>query len=175
MSFEQRKDGMIVMKKLDRIIGMFETVGMVVTFLGMIVCVTLQIIIRYFQLPAMYWSEELARYFMIYCVFFGVSSGFKTGTHIGVDALITVLPDYLSKWVDMVSKGITLVICALLAKVGIDYVLEAHESMSMSSTMPIPMYVIYIAMAMGFGISVVRILLMMIDEWQTRRCDKCQD
>jgi len=153
------------MKKIDKVLEAIETSVIVVTFIGMIICVTLQICVRYMQLPALYWTEELARYCMIYCVFFAVSSGFKTGAHIGVDALLLALPNRISKWVALFSKCVLLILCILLAKFSFDYVLMSRAGVLLSPTLKFPLYYIYIAISFGFVFSAIRICLNTIEYW----------
>lgn len=160
------------MKIVDHILGLIETSVIVITSIGMIVCITLQIMVRYLQLDSLYWTEELARYCMIYCVFFGVSSGFKTGAHIGVDALLLALPQRISKWVTLLSKVIVLALCILLTKAAVDYVAVSRASVSLSPTLKLPMYYIYYTVCIGFGLSAIRVFMTVIDFWQTEILQK---
>ena len=56
------------------------------------VCVFVQVFVRYvLQKPLFLWSEELARYFLIWMVFLGVGVGVKNDAHFAMDVLPPLL------------------------------------------------------------------------------------
>ena len=58
------------------------------------VCVTTQVFVRYvLQKPLFLWSEEVARFVLIWLVFLGIGVGVKNDTHFSMD----VLPPLLGK------------------------------------------------------------------------------
>lgn len=80
------------MKKLDFILDKIEQILCTVLATVMAVSILIQVINRNtVQLPLV-WCEELARYCMVWLIFVGISAGVKKGSHIGVDALVNILP-----------------------------------------------------------------------------------
>ncbi len=59
----------------------------------MVVVIFAQIIFRFFIGSSLSWSEELARYSMIWLSFLGASAGVKRGAHVGVEFLLKSLPE----------------------------------------------------------------------------------
>jgi len=51
------------------------------------VVAVLQNISRFVLRDSLSWSEELARYLMVWATFIGASIGVKRGSHVGVEAL----------------------------------------------------------------------------------------
>jgi TRAP-type transport system small permease protein len=82
------------MKKLvDRLerIQVWITFGFVA---ALTVCVTMQVFVRYvLQKPLFLWSEEMARFLLIWMVFLGIGVGVKNDAHFAMD----VLPPLLGK------------------------------------------------------------------------------
>jgi TRAP-type C4-dicarboxylate transport system permease small subunit len=59
----------------------------------LMVCVSVQVFVRYvLQRPLFLWSEELARFILIWTVFLGIGVGVKNGSHFAMDVLPGLLP-----------------------------------------------------------------------------------
>ena len=75
------------MKKISRCLDIYEkTVGTIVLLI-MLVLVTYQVFARFIFGSALRWSEELARYCMLYISFIGIGAGIKLHKHVGVEVL----------------------------------------------------------------------------------------
>jgi TRAP-type transport system small permease protein len=58
------------------------------------VCVSVQVFVRYvLQKPLFLWSEELARFLLIWMVFLGIGVGVKNDAHFAMD----ILPSFLGR------------------------------------------------------------------------------
>ncbi len=82
---------------MKRFVDRLEQVQVWLTF-GMImlimICVSVQVFVRYvLQRPLFLWSEELARFLLIWTVFLGIGVGVKNDAHFAMD----VLPPLLGK------------------------------------------------------------------------------
>ncbi len=79
-----------------------------VTLVGMVgvmtVIIILQVFMRYLFLYSLSWSEEVARYLMIWVSFLGASLALKYGFHIGVEFVINRIPEKMKGWVNLVAK-----------------------------------------------------------------------
>ena len=80
------------MKQLDKILGGIESFLGVLFLVGMVVVVFLQVVLRSVVGTALNWSEEVARYLMIWCTGFGISICVRTGANIGIQAIVDALP-----------------------------------------------------------------------------------
>jgi len=63
------------------------SIGSVLSFIGMMVCVVIQVCSRFLMDNAPSWTEELSRFFFIYGVSFGLGLSFRHGTIIKLDIL----------------------------------------------------------------------------------------
>ncbi len=76
-----------------------------ITFLAiicMIIAITMQIIFRVF-FDALSWSEEAARYLLVWSTFLGATMAYKRGMHIAVTFLIDVFPSAARKILQIIS------------------------------------------------------------------------
>jgi len=61
------------------------------------------------------WAQELTLHLSAWLVLFGASYGIKVGSHIGVDAVVRLLPRCWHRVVSVVAIALSLVYCALFA------------------------------------------------------------
>ncbi|MBT8407877.1 MAG: TRAP transporter small permease [Deltaproteobacteria bacterium] len=69
--------------------------------LAMTLTVALQVICRYLLGAALTWSEEFARYGLVWITFLGGSVAVKRGAHMGVEALLNALSPKVRKMVQL--------------------------------------------------------------------------
>jgi TRAP-type C4-dicarboxylate transport system permease small subunit len=77
---------------------------LVVMMIVMTVTVIVQVFLRYLFSFSLSWSEEVARYLMIWVAFLGGSLALQKGLHIGVEFLITRLSPTARRRVSLFSK-----------------------------------------------------------------------
>lgn len=110
------------------------------------------------------WSEELARYLMIWASFVGASLGVKKGSHISVDALVTFLPNRLKAVVEIFSNVISLTFCVVILYIGIPFILALLNNGQLSPSLRIPMYIAYLSVPVGFFLMAIRYILLIINQ-----------
>lgn len=70
----------------------------------MTITIIIQVFLRYLFLYSLSWSEEVARYLMIWVAFLGASLALKKGFHIGVEFVVSRIPERIRQWVNLVAK-----------------------------------------------------------------------
>ncbi len=70
----------------------------------MTITIIFQVFLRYIFSYSLSWSEEVARYLMIWVAFLGGSLALKKGLHIGVELVVTRLHQGLKRWVLLFSQ-----------------------------------------------------------------------
>jgi TRAP-type C4-dicarboxylate transport system permease small subunit len=70
----------------------------------MTVIIILQVFMRYLFLYSLSWSEEVARYLMIWVCFLGASLALKHGFHIGVEFIVNRFPEKVRNWVTLTAR-----------------------------------------------------------------------
>ncbi|MBZ4687573.1 MAG: Tripartite ATP-independent periplasmic transporter DctQ component [Clostridiales bacterium] len=146
------------MKLINRMTSVLEQLCAVMMII-MIVVVFMQVIARYFLHNSLTWSEELARYLLIWITFFGSALALKQGVHINVDLLLQVLPTNMKKVVLVINDiSISAFLTVLLFK-GIDLVRSTiHQP---SPAIGIPIGLVYIVMPL----SAIAMLLFLFNEF----------
>ena len=144
------------MKKLDFVLDKIEEILCTVLACVMAVSILIQVINRNtVQLPLV-WCEELARYCMVWLIFVGISAGVKKGAHIGVDALVNILPKNIRKIVNVVTNVLVTGLYGYLTLLSAEITLGIRETGQVSPAMQIPMYLIYGGLIVGMLMSTIR-------------------
>jgi len=77
-----------ILDRVNRFVEYFVSFLLVL----MVVVVFLQVIFRFVIKSSLPWSEEMARYILVWISFLGASIGVKRQAHIGVEAVTNLLP-----------------------------------------------------------------------------------
>lgn len=177
-----------VLKWIEKI----ETAIVTVTLIGMTVAVFLQVFFRtvgnldltmedwgvsegiirsitgwiYFtSLDVLTWSEEVARYFMVWTVFIGAALGARHGVHVGIEAIVNLFPPKLTRAMYLVAGVISLAFCVLLSIYGYIVVQNIAATGQISPAMEIPMTWVYAAAPVGGILMAVHFMQAAIEKY----------
>lgn len=129
----------------------------------MVIIILLQVFFRFVIYVPFPWSEELARYLMIWMAMFGSVIALRSGRHIGVRVLVERLPegvyDHLAVPIVQISMTIFL---GILAWQGWD--LSARNAMQMSPSLDISMRWPYLAVPVGAGMMILDLVADMLQD-----------
>lgn len=166
----------------SRVLGKIENVIVTASLGIMILVVFLQIVFRYlsamhiagldsffalmrdiamFILP---WSEEVARYAMIWAVFIGAGMGARVGVHVGVDALVRIFPRGLKLAAVVLGGLCCMAFCLSLTWLGYEMVEMMMELGQVSPALEMPMYWAYLAVPVGGLLTALRFLQAMVEK-----------
>lgn len=109
--------------------------------------VFLQFFTRYVLNDSMAWTEEIARYLLIWVTFIGAATAVRRGTHIGVEAVLHFLPARAATGLRFVIDIITVGFIALLFWFSIT-ITERMQIQTMTVT-DWPMSIVYGGVAFG--------------------------
>jgi TRAP-type C4-dicarboxylate transport system permease small subunit len=70
----------------------------------MTITIIIQVFLRYIFSYSLSWSEEVARYLMIWVAFLGGSLALKKGLHLGVELVVSRLHQGVKRWVLLFSQ-----------------------------------------------------------------------
>lgn len=107
----------------------------------MILTITLQIVFRVF-FQALVWSEEVARYLLVWTSFLGATLAYRRGRHIAVTFLIDALPKKLNVTARLLAYVATIAFFIVIAAVGFRYM--QLQSFQVSASLRIPMPTVYV-------------------------------
>ena len=132
--------------KASELVDRAATVLIVALLAAMTVVTFSQIIFRVF-FTALIWSEEIARYMLVWLTFIGAGSVHKRMGHISIDLLRNALPAKVQKPFQIVTHLICVVAFVVVVYFGIAYIQVTQAQLS--AAMRIPMWYAYIAMPIG--------------------------
>ena len=144
------------MKRLDRILDKFEEYACFVLLMVMSFAILAQIVNRAFLGRPFPWGEELARYLMIWATFIGISAGVKMGSHIGVEALVALLPERMRLRFAVGTDVAILSFFVVMTFLSVQLVAGIKETGQLSPALRVPMWYAYMAIPVGFFLSCFR-------------------
>jgi TRAP-type C4-dicarboxylate transport system permease small subunit len=96
---------MPISETLSRVSARWAEIITIAMVLVMTVLVIMQVLLRYVFSSSLSWTEEIARYLMIWVSFLAAGLALRKGLHIGVEALIIRLDARKRRWVSLFSKA----------------------------------------------------------------------
>jgi hypothetical protein len=85
---------------LPRWLDNIEEYILLVLFPLMVIVVFVATCVRYLTVMSLPWAEEVARYSMVWIAYIGASLGIKRNAHLGVEAVLLLLPQGTRKYFD---------------------------------------------------------------------------
>lgn len=123
-------------KIIERVLGLLT----VLSFAGVIITVTIQIMSRYLPYTAI-WTEELTRYFFLYAICFGAPLALLRNEFINVDLILTKMSNSFRRYYEIVIYVAILLLSAVMIIEGYRFTLIGHSQTS--ATMPFQMSFIH--------------------------------
>ena len=116
------------MKVLKKLAMNFEAYLCAIAIAVMSVVVFVQVVFRFIVKSSLPWSEELSRYLQVYITFFGTAYGIQTGAHLGIEAFTHLLPKGGRKVLAILVQIVSMLVCTLILKLGVDIVMSQMAS-----------------------------------------------
>jgi TRAP-type C4-dicarboxylate transport system permease small subunit len=135
-----------------------EEVLLTLLLIGISTIVIAQVAARYVFNSSLSWSDELARYFLIWSTFLSVSYCVKKRISIKIDQFQNSLSKPLIPWVKMLRHTIVLAFCLIMLPFSWEYVMQSVHNGSTSSALQVPMYYIQSASLVGFALLTIRVM-----------------
>lgn len=104
--------------------------------LAMAVIVAAQVFSRYVLNHSLFWSEELARYLLVWLTFLGASSAYRRGMHPGVDALWTRMPPGVQQASAVVVHGAAMLLFGIMIGYGCRFAYFVRLQISPALALP---------------------------------------
>ena len=144
------------MNKLLARLNNFEEYMLAVLMPLMCLIIFVSTFFRFTNLMVIPWAEELARYCMIWILFFGISAAAKRGEHFCVTVFVSLLPQKFQKAVIvlrmLLMTGFTLFVARFCV-----FVLQNQMRMGqVSPSLNWPMWTMYSAVLIGCVLMLVR-------------------
>ncbi|MCF8159069.1 MAG: TRAP transporter small permease [Polaromonas sp.] len=122
----------------------------------------LQVVMRYGFNSGLSWALELTTVFFAFMIFVGISYGVRVGSHIGVDALVKMMPHNTRRNVSILAVLLSLLYVGLVLTGASTYVLKMKEVGIEFEDMPIERWQVLIIMPIGFLLTGWRFLQILV-------------
>lgn len=133
-----------------------------------VVAVTLaQIVMRYAFNDPLIWSEELARFLIVWVTFIGAGVVCYDGRHLNVDVLFTRLPEKAKAAIRLLNQALAIGFLAVLGWTSITLV--RIESTQELSALPLSLGAVRLAVTIGAVLAILAILLRRFQLWPAMR------
>lgn len=146
-----------MMKVLNWLDEHLEECLMTLLLMGISSLVILQVIARYVFNHSLSWSDELARYFLVWSCFLSVSYCVRKRISIKIDQFQNGLSKPVIPWVKMLRHTVVFTFCIIMIPFSWTYVMQSIRNGSTSSALELPMYYIQSAPLVGFSLLSIRV------------------
>lgn len=143
-----------------------EEVLLTLLLIGISTLVVAQVVARYLLNHSLGWSDELARYFLIWSCFLSVSYCVKKRISIKIDQFQNSLSKPMVPWIKMIRHTVVFVFCVIMLPFCWTFVKQSVNNGSTSSALQLPMYFIQSAPLVGFALLSVRVFQAWLREFR---------
>ena len=117
-----------------------------------------QVVMRYVFNSGFTWAQELTTVFFGIMIFTGISYGVRVGSHIGVDALVKLMPAGPRRWVGVLAVVLSLVYVGFVLTGSYTYVMKMKDVAIEFDDMPIERWQVLAVMPLGYALTGWRFL-----------------
>jgi TRAP-type C4-dicarboxylate transport system permease small subunit len=136
---------------------------LVVMVAVMTVIVIVQVLLRYILLYSLSWSEEVARYLMIWVSFLAAGLAVQKGLHIGMESLLIRLSPPVRRKVNLITKSAILVFLLYLTVGGFKVAWLVWDQSS--PALFLSMSYAYAAAGVGGLFMAIQMFHSLVEEW----------
>jgi C4-dicarboxylate transporter DctQ subunit len=129
----------------------------------MTIIIILQVLLRYVFLYSLSWSEEVARYLMIWASFLGAGLAVKYGLHIGVEYVINLLPRGPKRAVGFAAKFSILFFLILFTVGGLQVAWALRDQDS--PALLFSMFYAYLSAPVGGVFMIIQLWNSIVEDW----------
>ena len=147
-----------VSNKLGYLIEMTSGTFCVLLFAAMIGVTLFGVFFRYVMLNPFEWTEELARFLMLYMSFLAINIALRKREHIAIQFLVQKLPNKISKILDYLVDLLIGLFLIVLMKQGY---LMATGTLLTTATLSITMFWPYLSVSLGAFLTLLQLILNM--------------
>lgn len=126
-----------------------------------VVLVIINVVLRYgfgFTLP---WGQELSVICFIWAVYLGISSCYKNKLHMGVDAILSILPERALVPFNILIYLFLLGLNCLLCYLSFQYTMLSNKT---TPVMGMPYFWVNIVLVLSFGLMAFHTIRLILDE-----------
>ncbi|HKY94817.1 MAG TPA: TRAP transporter small permease [Kiloniellales bacterium] len=154
-----------------RLLDRIESIGLCSLLAAMTLITFVQVVLRYLFNDSLHWAVEATSVCFGWLIFLGISYGIRTGSHIGVEALMRLLPAQAARMVSILAVLICMAYCVVLGYGGYTYVAKLVKVGVLMQDIPIPRWIPPVMVPLGLALAFLRfaqVLVRLLQGRQTR-------
>ncbi|MDR1625865.1 MAG: TRAP transporter small permease [Spirochaetia bacterium] len=140
----------ILLRLVDRGTEKMEECIMSIGLLSISLVVFANVVARYFFNYSFTWSEELARYIVVWVAFLGISSCARYDGHVVVDLLPNQLHGISRHIHKMIITFIMMALSAYMTYISYRFTVKQFQGGNTSIAIAVPIWLIYLSTVIGF-------------------------
>ena len=129
---------------------------------GMTLLVFVEVVLRFGFSTGLMWAQELTLLLSAWMVLFGASYGVKVGSHIGVDAVVKILPPGVRRFVSGVAVLACMAYCGLFFYGSWKYLGKMHLIGIELEDLPVPKWIAHSILLFGLGLLALRLCILLV-------------
>jgi len=137
---------------IEKIMNRLEEGAIVLLLAAMTLLTFLQVVLRYIFNSGIVWALEATTYMFAWLVLVGMSYGVKVGFHIGIDAVVKLLPPRGRHVVGLMAGALCLLYGALLLYGGYTYIDTMYILGVNAEDIPLPRWLLSVILPVGFAL-----------------------
>ena len=145
----------------SRIINSPEESIIAILLATMTLLVFIEVVLRFGFGIGLMWAQELTLHLSAWLVLFGVSYGIKVGSHIGVDALVRIMPSKVRKVISAIAVIACLTYCGLFMQGAWVYLAKIRQIAIELDDLPIPKWIAHSILLIGMVLMAIRLLILL--------------
>lgn len=130
--------------------------------LSMALIVVVQVFFRYVLNHSLFWSEELARYLLVWLTFLGASVAYRRELHPGIDVLVVRLPTFIQKVVAVCVHILSITLFGVMILFGIKFAYFVRSQIS--PALHLPKWIIFSIIPVSGLILMIHGVAFLLDE-----------
>jgi len=133
---------------------------------SMAVIVAVQVFFRYVLNQSLFWSEELARFMLVWLTFLGASVAYHRGVHPGIDMLYTRLPAAWQRLTAIFVHLVSIAFFVVMIVYGVQF--SYFVRLQISPALYLPKWIIFAIIPVSGAILLVHALAFLLQEIRGR-------
>lgn len=144
------------LKFIDDTIDRYICWLVAILFIFMIFSALFQVISRYIFKSPLFWTEEIARYILVWISFLGATTALKRKMHVAVNFVLSAFPEKIRSKLELLGKIFILIFLTFTIKGGI--ILSKININQLSPALRIPMFWPYVVIPLSATIMFIHVL-----------------
>ena len=146
------------MKQLDVFVRKIEEIIAIFCFSAMSIITLVAVFFRYVLSSPIIWSEEAARYLMVWGICIGISIATEKKAHLGIDIFVSFAPPKWRRILEIGSSVLLTLVYIMMSVLSILFIRMAINTGNVTPLLRIPFWKVYLALPIGFILSTIRSL-----------------